>query len=95
MNFHIAAMWEAAPKETRDTAASQSSLPPQYRALDAEQAFPRFERRNPKRTCLLAYGPFLLAGILELAVCIRLRRASNGLRAHPPEKFIDPMPNFL
>jgi hypothetical protein len=61
-----------------------SVLPPQYRVLDGQQAFPSFERHNPKRTCLLAYRPFLPAyGTLELAVCIRLRRASNNLRTHP------------
>ena len=33
-------------------------------------------------------------GAPELALCIRLRRAYNDLRAHPREKVIEPIPNF-
>ena len=64
---------------------SQFSL--QYRVRYARQVFPSFERRDPKRTCLLTCGPFLLArGTPELALYIRLWRAYNDLRAHPTEK---------
>jgi hypothetical protein len=60
------------------------NLPRQNRVRCDQQAFPSFERHNPKRTYLLVYGPFLLGhGTPELAVCIRLRGAYNDLRAHP------------
>ena len=59
-------------------------LPHQYRVRDAQLAFPSLERHNPKRTCLLDYGPCLPAcGIPMLAFYIRLRRAYDDLRAHP------------
>jgi hypothetical protein len=52
------------------------SRPPRVR--NAQQVFPSFERRDPTRACPLTYGPFLQAhGTPELAVCIRLRRASK------------------
>ena len=35
------------------------SLPHQYRVRYGQQAFPSLERHNPKRTCLLDYGPLL------------------------------------
>ena len=74
-------------KESHDRPRHKLSLPPQYRVPDAQQAFPSFERHDPKRTCLLDYGPCLPAcGIPKLAFYIRLRRASDDLRAHPHAK---------
>ena len=63
------------------------SLPHQYRVRYGQQAFPSLERHNPKRTCLLDYGPCLPAcGIPMLAFYIRSRRAYDDLRAHPIDK---------
>ena len=72
------------------------SLPPQCRVHDARQAFPSFERHDPKRTCLPACGPFLPAhDTPELAVCIRLWRAYNVLRAHPGKRLSTQYQTFM